>query len=54
MQRTLLRWIAAASALLAASAAIGSLNAARRPRYGGELRIELRAALKTLDPLETP
>jgi MarR-like DNA-binding transcriptional regulator SgrR of sgrS sRNA len=30
------------------------LGAARRPRYGGELRIELRAQLKTLDPQETP
>jgi len=54
MQRTLFRWIAAASAVLAACAAIESLNAARRPRYGGELRIELRAVLKTLDPLEMP
>jgi ABC-type transport system substrate-binding protein len=53
MRRTPFLWIAAAS-VLAASAAIGTLNAARRPRYGGELRIELRAQLKTLDPQEMP
>ena len=40
--------------MVAACTAIGSLNAARRPRYGGELRIELRAQLRTLDPQETP
>jgi MarR-like DNA-binding transcriptional regulator SgrR of sgrS sRNA len=39
-------WIAAASALVA----LGTLYAARRPRYGGELRVEMRAALRTLDP----
>jgi MarR-like DNA-binding transcriptional regulator SgrR of sgrS sRNA len=53
MRRTPFPWIAAVS-VLAASAAIGTLNAARRPRYGGELRIELRAQLKTLDPQEMP
>ncbi len=47
-------WIAAASAVVAACTVIGSLNAARRPRYGGELRVELRAQLRTLDPQETP
>ena len=53
MRPTRYPWIAAAS-VLAACAAIGSLNAARRPRYGGELRIDLRAQVKTLDPQETP
>src|SRR5262249_28967550 len=30
--------------------AVAVLDAARRPRYGGELRIETRAALQSLDP----
>ena len=30
------------------------LEAARRPRYGGELRVEMRASLRTLDPTEIP
>ncbi len=38
MKRTALRWIAAVSALAALS-----IHAARRPRYGGALRIETRA-----------
>src|SRR5579863_5776833 len=46
MKRIPSRWIAAASALVA----LGMLPAARRPRYGGELRIEMRAALRSLDP----
>lgn len=46
MKRIPSRWIAAASALVA----LGMLHAARRPRYGGELRVEMRAALRTLDP----
>jgi peptide/nickel transport system substrate-binding protein len=50
MKRTALRWIAAASAL----AALGTIDAARRPRYGGDLRIEMRAAMRTLDPAEAP
>jgi MarR-like DNA-binding transcriptional regulator SgrR of sgrS sRNA len=29
-------------------------DGARRPRYGGELRIEMRAAPRTLDPAEAP
>ncbi len=33
---------------------MGVLDAARRPRYGGELRVEMRATLKTLDPAEFP
>ena len=47
MRRTALRWIAAGNAILALAAA---LEAARRPRYGGELRVEIRAAIASLDP----
>jgi peptide/nickel transport system substrate-binding protein len=46
MKRIPSPWIAAASALIA----LGTVDAARRPRYGGELRVEMRAALRTLDP----
>jgi peptide/nickel transport system substrate-binding protein len=46
MKRIPSLWIAAASALIA----LGIVDAARRPRYGGELRVEMRAALRTLDP----
>ncbi len=49
MRPTILRSIAAGSALLALAAL---LEAARRPLYGGELRIEIRASLKSLDPAE--
>jgi MarR-like DNA-binding transcriptional regulator SgrR of sgrS sRNA len=50
MRRTILRSIAAVNALLALTVL---LEAARRPRYGGELRIETRAALGGLDPTES-
>lgn len=40
MKRTASPWIAAASAILA----VGAVEAARRPHYGGELRIETSAA----------
>jgi ABC-type transport system substrate-binding protein len=43
------RWIAAASALAVLGAIAESIQAARRPRYGGELRVETHAA----DPSET-
>jgi ABC-type transport system substrate-binding protein len=46
MKRIPSLWIAAASALIA----LGTVYAARRPRYGGELHVEMRAALRTLDP----
>jgi peptide/nickel transport system substrate-binding protein len=49
MKRIPSLWIAAASALIA----LGTIDAARRPRYGGELRVEMRAALRTLDPAVT-
>ena len=45
-----LRWIAAVSAALVACAAAHSLYAARRPHYGGDLRIEMRASVKDVDP----
>ena len=48
MKRTASRSIVAVSVLLAA----GTLEAARRPRYGGELRIETRATPRTPDPSE--
>ncbi len=48
MKRTASRWIAGASAILV----VASMDAARRPRYGGELRIETRAMPRTLDPAE--
>jgi ABC-type transport system substrate-binding protein len=48
MKPTALRSIAAVSALIA----IASADAARRPRYGGDLRIETRAAPQSLDPAE--
>jgi len=47
MGRTALRWIAAGNAILALAVA---LEAAHRPRYGGELRVEMRAAIAGLDP----
>src|SRR5258706_12461119 len=45
MRRTLLLWIAAASILV-------TVEAARRPRYGGELRMEMRAAPATIESAE--
>jgi ABC-type transport system substrate-binding protein len=51
MRRTALRWIAAGNAVLALAAV---LEAARRPRYGGELRVETRAAILSLDPSAVP
>jgi peptide/nickel transport system substrate-binding protein len=49
MKRTAFRWIAAASLLI-----VASTHAARRPRYGGDLRIETRALLRSMDPTEWP
>jgi len=48
MQRTLYLWTAAVSTLLATVAIV---NAARRPSFGGELRIETRAAMQALLPM---
>jgi peptide/nickel transport system substrate-binding protein len=50
MKPTASRWIAAVSILLAAECAYGE----RRPHYGGELRVEVRSALRTLDPSISP
>jgi len=33
---------------------ISAVNAATRPRYGGTLRVEMSAAIRSLDPLEWP
>ena len=46
MRRTALPSIAAGSLLVA----VALLNAERRPRYGGTLRIEMQSAVATLDP----
>ncbi len=51
MRRTVLRSIAAANAFLALAA---GLEAARRPHYGGELRVEIRATMMSLDPALIP
>jgi ABC-type transport system substrate-binding protein len=53
MKRIPSRWIAAASAVVALGMAPVFLDAARRPRYGGELRVEMRAALRTFDPADS-
>jgi peptide/nickel transport system substrate-binding protein len=50
MKPTVLPWIAAASSLLA----VVILGAESRPRYGGTLRVEMSAALSSLDPAEIP
>jgi ABC-type transport system substrate-binding protein len=50
MPRSAFHLLAAASLLLGAAS---SLEAARRPRYGGTLRVELRAP-RALDPAEWP
>ena len=53
MRPTLWRSIAAASSLLAAGlAATVAIDAARRPRYGGELRVEMEAAYN--EPVALP
>jgi peptide/nickel transport system substrate-binding protein len=52
MKRTFSLLLAAASLLLVAQPflAVAVLHAAERPRYGGTLRIEMQAALDSLDP----
>ncbi|MBZ5701934.1 MAG: hypothetical protein LAN84_08805 [Acidobacteriia bacterium] len=45
-------WRAGISLLAACAALSASLGAAERPRYGGTLRVELRAAAVSLDPRE--
>jgi peptide/nickel transport system substrate-binding protein len=58
MKHTALPRIAAVSALIlivsAFCGAIWSVEAARRPRYGGELRIEMRVAPENPEALEKP
>lgn len=50
MQLSICRFLAVASLL------IGSItgDAAARPRYGGTLRIEMQATVRSLDPMEKP
>jgi ABC-type transport system substrate-binding protein len=51
MRHIAFRWIAAANVVLALAA---GLEAARRPRYGGELRVEMRATIASLDSAVIP
>ena len=51
MRRIVLRSIAAANVTLVL---VAGLEAARRPHYGGELRVEMRAAVASLDPALVP
>src|SRR6266849_8378147 len=53
MRRTALRLIAASSAGFALLLAAAQLHSARRPRYGGTLRVEMQAAVSSLDPAES-
>ncbi len=46
MRRITSRWIAAVSTFIL----LGSIEAARRPRYGGTLRVEMSTAVQTMDP----
>ena len=48
MLRSACRFLAVVSVLLAAA----SVEAAQRPRYGGTLRVQLAAAVRSLDPAE--
>src|SRR5713101_1114497 len=53
MRRTALRSVAASSAGFALLLAAAQLHSARRPRYGGTLRIEMQAAVSSLDRAES-
>src|ERR1700683_371664 len=50
MKVTRLRFLAAASCLLAVVAGAAYSHAATRPRYGGTLRVEMRAYVNSMDP----
>jgi peptide/nickel transport system substrate-binding protein len=54
MRRTALRLIVASSAGFVLLFAAAQLHSARRPRYGGTLRLEMQAAVASLDPAESP
>ena len=55
MRRTVLAFLVVVSALLwTASSALAGARAATRPRYGGTLRVEMRARVASLDPREMP
>src|SRR5277367_217528 len=50
MRGTLLRRLAVISALAVVALAAVPVRSARRPRYGGTLRVEIGAAVASLDP----
>jgi peptide/nickel transport system substrate-binding protein len=50
MRFTELRWLAAISAVVLALLSPGGTHAAKRPKYGGTLRIELHLPTASLDP----
>jgi peptide/nickel transport system substrate-binding protein len=50
MRRTTLRLLAGISAALVLGCAAMRLEPARRPHYGGTLRVEMQAAVQSLDP----
>jgi len=53
MRGTFYRWIAGGSvALVLALAGAVRVNTARRPHYGGTLRVEIGAVVRSLDPAE--
>ena len=50
MRRTPLRSLAGISTVLVLACATMRLEPARRPRYGGTLRVEMQATVMSLDP----
>jgi ABC-type transport system substrate-binding protein len=52
MRSTTLRWLAAISLTLFSLPAVSTTHATKRPRYGGTLRVMLRATSISLDPRE--
>ena len=57
MRHTLLRPLAASSAIaivLATAAPVARVAPARRPHYGGTLRVEIGPAVSSIDPTATP
>jgi len=52
MKRTAWRLLASASTLLVPLCGTGPLAAQTRPHYGGTLRVEMRAQVRTLDPAD--
>jgi peptide/nickel transport system substrate-binding protein len=54
MKRTPFRFLAAASVAGVLLFAAARVESARRPRYGGTLRVEMHAAVSSLDPVDWP